>query len=72
MQKYCDLYYTTQRHVRGERNNSTPLCKYSWHIRNKEGEQLQSSFENDEGYELFGTREEAEQEAKQAIQDYYS
>lgn len=72
MKKYCGYYFTTKKHLRGERNNSTPLYGYSWHIRNEQGEQLQSSFDNDEGFELFDSREEAEQECKEAIQDYYS
>lgn len=41
----------------GERNNSIPTYEYSWHLRNKKGEQLQSSFEK--------------QECKEAIQDHY-
>lgn len=71
MKKYCDYFITTKRQLIGERNNSTPNYEYSWHIRNAKGEQLQSSFQNEEGFQTFVSREVAEQEAKEAIQDYY-
>lgn len=71
MKKYCDYFITTKRHLIGERNNYTPYYEYSWHLRNKKGEQLQSSFENEEGFQTFVSREVAEQECKEAIQDYY-
>jgi hypothetical protein len=71
MKKYCDYYITTQRHLKGERNNNFPLYEYSWHIRNKEGEQLQTSLDNEDGEQTYVSREIAEQQAKEAIQDYY-
>lgn len=71
MKKYCDYYITTKKHVAGERNNSTPMYEYSWYIRNKEGESLQSSLGNEDGEQFYVSREVAEQQAKEAIQDYY-
>lgn len=71
MKKYCDYYITTQRHIKVERNNSTPVYHYSYHIRNKKGEELESSFMNEEAFQYFDTREQAEQEAMEAIQCHY-
>lgn len=71
MKKYCDYYITTKRQLIGERNNTTPLYEYSWHIRSKTGEELQSSLSNEEGEQTYVSREMAEQQAKEAIQDYY-
>lgn len=71
MKKYCDYFITTRRHLKGEISNTTPVYEYSWHIRNKKGVQLQSSFQNEDGFQFFDSRGVAEQEAKEAIQDYY-
>lgn len=71
MKKYADYYITTKRHLKSERNNSTPVYEYSWHIRNVKGEQLQSSFENEPGDQFYDSRVVAEQQAKESIQDYY-
>lgn len=72
MKKYCDYYITTKRELIGERNNSTPNYEYSWSIRNKDGEELQTSLDNEEGFQTFVSKEIAEQEAKEAIQDFYN
>jgi hypothetical protein len=72
MKKYCDLYYTTQKHVKSERNNSMPIYEYSYHIRNEKGEELQSSLGNEEGEQYYESEQVAEQQAKEAIQDYYN
>jgi hypothetical protein len=71
MKKYCDLYYTTQKHVKAERNNQAPLFEYSYHIRNEKGEEPQSSLGNEEGEQYYDSEQVAEQQAKEAIQDYY-
>jgi len=72
MKKYCDLYYTTQKHVKAERNNSAPIYEYSYHIRNEKGEELQSSLGNEPGEQYYDSEQVAEQQAKEAIQDYYN
>jgi hypothetical protein len=72
MKKYCDLYYTTQKHVKAERNNSVPVYQYSWHIRNEKGEELESSLGNEPDEQYYDTKEVAEQQAKEAIQDHYN
>jgi hypothetical protein len=69
MKKYCDYYITTKRHLKAERNNST--YEWSWHIRNAKGEELESSLGNEPEFQYFVSKELAEQEAKEAIQDYY-
>jgi hypothetical protein len=72
MKKYCDYYITTKRELIGERNNSTPNYGYAWFIRNAKGERLQSSYDNEDAeFHLFDSREVAEQDAREAIQDYY-
>lgn len=71
MKKYCDLYFTTRRQFIGERNNTTPLFGYSYHIRNASGDELQSSIDNEPGEQYYDSREVAEQQAKEAIQDHY-
>jgi len=72
MKKYRDLFFTTKRHVKTERNNSTPVYEYSWHIRNGEGEELESSLANEPDEQYYDTREIAEQQAKEAIQEHYN
>ena len=72
MKKYCDYYYTTKRHLLGERNNSTPRYGYSWTIWNAKCQQLQSSLDNTEESDMyFDSKEIAEQQVKEAIQDHY-
>lgn len=71
MKKYCDLFFTTKKHLKGERNNSTPMYEYSWHIRNEKGEELQSSLGNEPGEQYYDSEQIAEQEAKDAIEDHY-
>lgn len=71
MKKYCDYYMTTKHELISERNNSTPLYEYSWSIRDKDGKQLQSSWENEPGEQTYVSKEVAEQECRDAIQDYY-
>jgi hypothetical protein len=72
MKKYCDYFFTTKRHLKGEISNTTAVYHYSWHIRNEKGEELQSSFANEDGEQYYDSREVAEQQAKEAIQDYYN
>lgn len=71
MKKYCDYHFTTKRHLKAERNNNTPIYEWSWHIRNEKGEELQSSIGNEPGEQYYDSQELAENEAKEAIQDYY-
>lgn len=71
MKKHCDLYYTTKKHYISERNNTTPLWGYSWCIRNATGDLLQSSIDNEPGEQYYDSREIAENEARDAIEDYY-
>lgn len=75
MRKYCDLYITTRKVLKGERNNSTSLYEYSWHIFSRDTgafEEIQSSYENEnEEDQTYVSREMAEQGAAEAIQDYY-
>lgn len=72
MIKYCEMFFTTKRHVKAEINNSVPIYEYSWHIRNDKGEELESSLSNEPGEQYYDTREVAEQQAKEAIQDHYN
>jgi hypothetical protein len=72
MKKYCDLYYTTKKHLKGERNNRVPIYHYSytlWDGFNKTP--MQSSLDNEEGEQYYDSEQEAEQQAKEAIQDHY-
>lgn len=71
MKKYCDYYFTTQRHLKGEVARNIFTYHYSWHIRNAKGEEIQSSFANEDGEQYYDSREIAEQQAKEAIQDHY-
>lgn len=71
MKKYCDLYFTIKKHVKGERNNQVPVYEYSWHIRTKYGEELQSSFANEPGEQFYDSEQLAEREVRDAIEDYY-
>lgn len=75
MKKHCDLYYTTRHVETSNRNNSTPVKLYAWYIRNKERQVIQSS--TDEGVDwgdkegLYYDKEDAEYDAKEAIEEYY-
>lgn len=71
MKKHCELYYTTRRQFIGERNNTAPVYGYSYHIRNVKGDELESSIDNPPGDQYFDTRGDAEQEAKDAIEEHY-
>ena len=76
MIKYCELYLTTRKVLKGERNNITPRYEYSWHIFSREeGKfvELQSSYETteDESEHTYPSREVAIQNGKEAIQDHY-
>jgi hypothetical protein len=70
MRKYCDYFFTTKCHKDKEVAKGIWSYKYSWHIRNEKGEELQNSYEH-EDKEYYDSRQIAEQEAKEAIQDYY-
>lgn len=72
MKKYCDYFFTTKRHLKGEIAKNIFTYHYSWHIRNEKGEELHSSLGNEDGEQYYDSREVAEQQAKEAIQDYYS
>lgn len=71
MKKYCDLYYTIKKHVKAERNNKVPVYEYSWHIRNDKGEELESSLGNEPGEQYYDSKQIAEREAKDAIEEHY-
>lgn len=62
MKKYCDYYYTTRKLKLG----------YVWHIRNLNGEILQSSLDDEDTEEYYPNKLAAELDAKDAIQDYYT
>ena len=71
MKKYCDYFFTTKAHKDKEVAKKIWSYKYSWYIRNEKGEQLQSSLDNEEGEQYYDSEQVAEQECKEAIQDYY-
>lgn len=58
MTKYKDLYYT----IRKEKNSDYP---YRWIIRNKEHEAMEIA------EETFVTKQEAENDAQEHIDEYY-
>jgi len=74
MKKYCDYYITTKRVTIDKTNGCIPVYRYAWYIRNKEGEELQSSYTttDDKEFQTFETKEVAMQEAAEAIQDHYN
>jgi len=56
MKKYKGYYYTTKKWSDG---------KYTWHIRNKNGDELQT------GSDSFSTKLEAEDDCIDHIDEYY-
>lgn len=65
MSKYKEYYFFTKVSETSSRNNSTPMRYYSWTIRNKEMEVLESSDE------LFESKADAEGDAIDHINEYY-
>lgn len=63
--KYKEYYYAAKVQETSSRNNATPLKHYGWNISNKEGEVLQSSTE------LQTSKKDAEQDARDHIDEYY-
>lgn len=72
MKKYCDYYYTLRVEEISSRNNSTPLKRYSWTVREKSGKKIYSSLDNDGVFpELYDSKVEAESDCRESIQDHY-
>jgi hypothetical protein len=71
MKKYCDFYYTIKCHKKGEISRKISTYHYSWHIRNKAGEELESSLGNEAGDQYYESKSVAEREAKDAIEEHY-
>jgi hypothetical protein len=72
MKKYCDYYFTIKHVETAERNNHTPLKKYAWFIREKNGTQILSSLDEDCEFEhLYDDPIEAEINCREAISDHY-
>lgn len=63
--KYKEYYYVAKKEEVSHRNNSTPLWHYGWTISNKKGEVLQ------EATELQHSKEDAEQDARDHIDEMY-
>jgi len=62
MKKYCDLYYTIKKTDKG----------YVWYIREKGGEQIQSSLDNEyEDERYYEDKAFAEIDCRDCIEDHY-
>lgn len=72
MKKYCDYYYTTKVVDISSRNNSAPIKRYAWFIREKNGKKILSSLDDDGVFPtMYDYRYEAESDCIEAIQDHY-
>ena len=69
MKRLFNYYYTTRFEGVKERNNSIPVRTYSWAIRNKKGEILQTS--DIDRPQILNSKIEAEMDAEDNIREYY-